>query len=171
MRLPEGRILVAFHGDRYYVSGGVWFRCSGRGYVVAAAPVGAYVPVIPPGFTTVVYGGIPYYYANDVYYAGAVAAPGYIVVAPPDGGAPKVVDIAPEARVGVEVAPLRGQDQVQLFNDRADCSREATASSGYDPTRPWSAPGPAQPPRPAGSQVDYRSIEVQCLAARGYGVR
>ena len=43
--------------------------------------MGVIVPALPPGYTVVYYGSLPYYYANDVYY---VQQPtGYEVVAPP----------------------------------------------------------------------------------------
>ena len=39
------------------------------------------VPVLPPAYSTVMVGGMPYYYANDIYYS---ATPGgYLVTEPP----------------------------------------------------------------------------------------
>jgi len=60
-------------------------------------PLGVIVPALPPGYTVVYYGGVPYYYANDIYY---VQQPtGYEVVAPPAGApaAPAPVAAQPPA--------------------------------------------------------------------------
>jgi hypothetical protein len=44
-------------------------------------PAGIVVPVLPPAYTTVWVAGVPYYYANDVYYGPAPG--GYVVANPP----------------------------------------------------------------------------------------
>jgi hypothetical protein len=49
--------------------------------VVARPPVGIIVPVLPPAYSAVWIGGVPYYYANDIYYAQAPG--GFAVAAPP----------------------------------------------------------------------------------------
>jgi hypothetical protein len=51
--------------------------------------MGAVVPALPPGYTVVYMGGMPYYYYGNAYYA---AAPnGYVVTAPPAVTAPVAV--------------------------------------------------------------------------------
>jgi hypothetical protein len=59
----------------------VWYRRSGPGFVVVRPPIGIVVPILPPGYSTVVAAGVPYYYADDVYYEQAPG--GYAVVTPP----------------------------------------------------------------------------------------
>ena len=67
--LPRERFIVGGpRGGRYWYSGGVWYNSGPRGFVVIGAPIGAFVPVLPPYYTTVYFGGVPYYYANDTYY-------------------------------------------------------------------------------------------------------
>jgi hypothetical protein len=59
----------------------VWFQQAGPRYVVVRPPVGVLVPVLPPAYSTVYVAGVPYYYANDVYY---IQQPGgYAVAEPP----------------------------------------------------------------------------------------
>jgi len=58
-------------------SSGMFYRYTPTGYVVAAPPIGAVVPALPPGYTVSYFNGAPYYYYGNVYYA---AAPnGYVV--------------------------------------------------------------------------------------------
>lgn len=79
--LPAGNIAVTFRSGRFFFHSGVWFQPAGPGFVVVRPPVGIVVPVLPPAYTTVWAAGVPYYYANDVYY---IEKPGgYGVTAPP----------------------------------------------------------------------------------------
>jgi len=67
----------------------MFYRSTPAGYVVVPAPMGAVVPALPPGYTIVYMGGMPYYYYGNAYYA---AAPnGYVVTAPPAIAAPVAV--------------------------------------------------------------------------------
>jgi len=51
-RLPDRSVPLVYRGDHYYVNDGVWFRAVGGAFIVAAAPIGAVVPVLPFGYTT-----------------------------------------------------------------------------------------------------------------------
>lgn len=46
-------------------------------------PAGVVVSVLPPYYTTVWLGGVPYYYADDIYYRWDPIVNGYEVVEPP----------------------------------------------------------------------------------------
>src|ERR1700749_1319729 len=46
--LPRERIIVNGPRGRYWYSGGVWYNYGPRGYVVVGAPIGVFVPVLPP---------------------------------------------------------------------------------------------------------------------------
>src|SRR5438309_1602327 len=61
--LPRDRFVVG--GGRYYYSSGIWYEHRGPSFVVVGAPFGMFVPVLPPYYNTVYYGGVPYYYANE----------------------------------------------------------------------------------------------------------
>src|SRR5215468_9686999 len=51
--LPRERIIVDGPRGRYWYSSGVWYSYGPRGYVVVGAPVGVFVPALPPYYTTV----------------------------------------------------------------------------------------------------------------------
>ena len=81
-RVPGRPYVVAHGGGHYYYSGGVWYAPRGPSYVVVGPPVGVFVPVLPPFYTTVWFSGVPYYYANSTYYTYA-GPQGYEVVDAP----------------------------------------------------------------------------------------
>ena len=64
------------------------------------------VPVLPPDYTTVSVGGVPYYYANETYY---VAGPSGYVVAQPVQGSP----VAPAPQVATAYPPAPAPAPVQ----------------------------------------------------------
>ncbi len=159
-----------FHGpdgQRYWYHGGDWYRWRGHAWVVWGAPIGLYVPVLPPYFTTVWWGGIPYYYANDTYYFWADDRHEYEVVSPPDG-----IDSSGTTQPPVSnqlfIYPKKGQPQSQQDTDRYECHRWAMKESGFDPT----VAGGGVPPE---SAVDKRNAyfraQVACLEGRGYAVK
>ena len=92
-RPPAGGVanLTGRNGERYYFQGGNWFRWRGDWYlfwggawVVVDAPVGMFVPALPPHYTTISLSGNPYYYANESYYVWDARQNEFEVVAPPD---------------------------------------------------------------------------------------
>ena len=82
-------------------SGGGWGHRGGYwghgGYFVDGAlvglAVGAYVASLPPSYTTVYYGNVPYYYSDGYYYQGT--ADGYVVVQPAVPVQPTPVEFEP----------------------------------------------------------------------------
>src|SRR6516164_2619034 len=91
---PAGGVanLIGRNGERYYFQGGnwyrwrgEWYRCWGGAWVVVDAPVGMFVPVLPPYYTAISLSGTRYYYANETYYVWDTLQNEYQVVAPPDG--------------------------------------------------------------------------------------
>src|SRR5579871_1005727 len=81
--LPRERVELVRGRDHFFYSGGVWYAPRGPGFVVVGAPIGVFVPVLPPFYTRVWGGGLPYYYADDTYYVYR-GPQGYEVVDPPD---------------------------------------------------------------------------------------
>lgn len=78
------------NGERYYFQDGNWYRwrgdwyrCWGGAWIVVDAPVGAFVPLLPPHYTTIWWNGSPYYYANETYYVRDAERGAYEVVTPP----------------------------------------------------------------------------------------
>ena len=76
-----GIVALSIAGVEFLYTAGMFYRSTPAGYVVVPAPMGAVVPVLPPGYTVVYMGGTPYYYYGNAYYA--VAPNGYMVTAPP----------------------------------------------------------------------------------------
>src|SRR5215831_11038061 len=110
--LPHGYVTVNHFHDHYYYAGGVWYRPVGPRFVVVAPPVGLFVPVLPAFYTTVWFGGVPYYYANDTYYVWHQSDNQYEVVAPPDGSGDSATTQAP-ASDDIFIYPKNGQNEDQ----------------------------------------------------------
>ncbi len=170
---PPGESFGELHGrdgGRYYYHGGNWYRWRGGWYrwwggawVVWGAPIGLFVPYLPPFYTTVWWGGIPYYYANDTYYLWRDGLHEYEVVAPPEGIESAGTTEAPPSDQ-LFVYPKTGQSAEQQSQDRFECHRWAVERSGYDPTS--AAPQPT-----ADNRHEYLRAESACLEGRGYTVR
>lgn len=167
--LPRGayRDLRGPRGGRYGYHGGNWYRWSGRAWVVWSAPIGAFVPWLPPYFTTVWWYGIPYYYANDTYFVWDADRSAYEVVAPPTGMDQAATTQAP-ASDRLFAYPDRGQSEAQQKEDRYECHRWAVTQTGFDPTQPKVGMSTDTLAR---KHDDYLRAEAACLDGRGYTVR
>jgi hypothetical protein len=172
--VPRSAERVRFGHERYWYHGGVWYRPEGPGFVVFAPPVGVVVPVLPPFYTTVSFGGQPYYYANDTYYVFSDSARGFQVVEPPpgaDAGAAASPPAAAPVAGGADslfVYPKNGQSAEQQSTDRYECHRWAVDQAGFDPTR---AGGGVAPDDVSQKRAGYARATTACLEGRGYTVR
>ncbi|HYL03114.1 MAG TPA: hypothetical protein VEU54_06815 [Steroidobacteraceae bacterium] len=168
-------------GPRGYWGNGVGFR---GGYWGGRAWVGGYwngvfwprcyfnpgfawfLPILPFGYATYWWGGIPYYYWNDLYYTYNPADNGYVVTEPPPvaGTDAGQAGDASQYDTGADVYlyPRNGQSEAQTATDRYECHSWAVGQTGFDPTR-----GTGQ----SGSLEDYRRAMTACLDARGYSAR
>lgn len=161
---PPGYHVAHHHHDRYYCGGGAWYRPYGPYYRVIVPPVGIVVPFLPNFYTTLWYGGMPYYYANSVYYVGRADGPGYVVTAPPYGAATSAAAESEE----FFVYPKEGQSEEAQARDRYDCHRWAFDQTGFDP----SLPGGGVPESDnLQARSEYRRAITACLEALGYTVR
>jgi hypothetical protein len=169
--VPHGGYAVTYNGGHYYCYGGQWWGWHGGVWVVVGAPYGAYIPYLPPYYTAVWWGGSPYYYANDTYYAWSDADQQYQVVAPPAGMDPNPEVANPPAATPsgeLFVYPRNGQSPEQIANDRYECHRWAAEQSGFDPSQ--TGGGVASEDAPA-KRADYLRAQAACLDGRGYTVR
>jgi hypothetical protein len=158
--------------DRYYFHSGVWYAPHGAGFVVVQPPVGLVIGVLPLYYSTVWFGGIPYYYANNVYYSWQPEQNGYAVVDPPDGAPPDGAD-APVADAAAPpdivqqdliIYPKNGQSKDQQAADQYECHTWAKGQTGFDPTQPGDgADNPI-------IRSNYDRATSACLQARGYQV-
>ncbi|HWK52219.1 MAG TPA: DUF6515 family protein [Steroidobacter sp.] len=156
---PPQSILVHHAGVPYSIYNGVWYRPYGSSFVVVAAPIGAFVPLLPPFYTTVWYGGLPYYYADDAYYTWSSDQNAYEVVSPPPGTPEPVVNSD-----RLYAYPLDNQSPEQQARDRYDCHAWATEQSGFDPSQ-------SGDDLTATQTAYYDRALTACLTGRGYSVK
>lgn len=81
--LPHRHRIVHHHGARYFYGDGFWYQPFGAGFMIVAPPIGLVVPFLPDAYTTLFFGGVPYYRAHDVYYVWRPHLRGYVVTDPP----------------------------------------------------------------------------------------
>lgn len=165
--VPRGAYRVHHRGEDFWYHGGEWYRRRGRLSIVVAAPIGAFVPVLPPFYSTVWWRGTPYYYADDTYYLWDSRARQYEVVEPPVGIASGGSTVAPQTDE-VFIYPKGGQSPAQQDRDRYECYRFGVDQTRYDPTQP----GGGVPPASASSKrSDFMRAQAACLEGRGYTVK
>jgi hypothetical protein len=180
---PDGGLanLHGPDGERYYFEGGNWYRWRGNldqawrwdrwwhgPWVVSGPPVGVFVPLLPPSYTLVWWGGTLYYYANDAYYVWDAGRNGYQVVAPPSGldaAGTTPSPVVPGASDQLFAYPTKGQPPQQQTSDRTDCNQWAMAESSFDPTAADAATQPRE------KRNAYFRAQAACLESRGYTVK
>jgi hypothetical protein len=167
--LPEGYRPYYRGHDRYYFHGGIWYAPRGPGFVVIRPPSGLVISVLPPYYSTVWFGGVPYYYADNVYYSYQPDQNGYAVVDPPDNAdspaeAPDNAQDNPQT--DLIIYPKNGQSKDQQAADQFECHTWAKGQTGFDPTQP----GGGQAGGSAMSRSNYDRAMSACLQARGYQV-
>jgi hypothetical protein len=84
-RLPPRYRVVHYHGAPYYYGDGHWYRPYGPSFMIVAPPIGLTLSFLPDLYTTMWFGGIPYYRAHDVYYRWHPQRRAYMVVTLPIG--------------------------------------------------------------------------------------
>ena len=145
-----------------YWHGGFWPRCYyGLGF-------SWFLPILPLAYATYWYGGVPYYYANDVYYTYNPSYEGYVAtdpppladssgsaeVIPPSGG-PGPSDPGAAGVGQIFMYPKNGQSPEQQATDKAECQQWASQQAG----------------QVAQNAPDYQRAMVACVEGRGYSAR
>ena len=157
-------------GYGHYWAGGYWHGGFWpRAYYGWGFPL--FLAALPAVYATYYWGGIPYYYCNDVYYMWNAGQNGYVVTDPPpvagtaadDTSAGEDQGAAAQPATGTDVYayPQNGQTQEQQSNDKYECHTWARSQTGFDPTVSNSS----------GSPDDYRRAMIACLTARGYSAQ
>jgi hypothetical protein len=165
--LPEGYRPYYRGGSRFYFSGGIWYAPSGPGFVVVRPPVGLVISVLPPYYSTVWFAGVPYYYADNVYYSWQPDQNGYAVVDPPENAdAPSPPPDPAPVQQDLIIYPKNGQSKDQQAADQFECHTWAKGQTGFDPTQP----GGGTPGGAAMNRSNYDRAMSACLQARGYQV-
>lgn len=169
-RIDPGTRFAYYGRNRYYYRSGAWYRPYGTRWIVVAPPRGLVVSFLPDFYTTLWFGGIPYYYANDTYYVWRSSADGYVVTDPPDNssGSSDEASVAPVAADDFYVYPMRGQSEDLQASDRYECHRWAVSQTGFDPSEPG---GGVPDSQNSSRRQDYRRAMTACLEGRGYSVK
>jgi len=168
--LPRDRVVVSGPRGRFWYSGDAWYSYGPRGYVVVGAPVGFFVPVLPPFYSTLWVAGVPYYYANDTYYVWRDSSQQYEVVDAPDDSAVSTQAPAPPPSPNddVFIYPKNGQSEEDQSRDKYECHKWAQNQSGFDPTQPS---GGVPPEQANDKRTAYQRAITACLEGRGYSVK
>lgn len=164
-RIPHHHYTTHYHNSSYFYISGIWYRPHGTRFVVVAPPIGIVVPFLPAFYTTIWIGGIPYYYANDVYYVWDPQRSGYVVTEPPGGISEEQTSLLADE---LYIYPKQGQSEQQQADDRYACHQWGVKQTGYDPTR---LPENVSQPEVNRKREDYQRAMKACLEGKGYSVR
>lgn len=163
--LPNHHYTGRYGGHTYHYQGGIWCGPTGSGFTVVTPPLGIFVPVLPPGYSTVWVAGLPYYYANNVYYIWNQERSCYVVTGEPKNQ-PQVSSVQTSEQLFTY--PKNGQDEKQQADDRYECHVWAVQQTGYDPTRSELNVS-VQILR--NKRSNYQRAMKACLEGKGYSVR
>jgi hypothetical protein len=156
---------IHFRNNNYFFQRGIWYRPSGSRFTVVIPPIGITVPILPPFYTTLWVGNIPYYYANDVYYTWQASRNGYVVTKPPKD----LIEQEPSLIADeLFIYPINGQSEQQQADDRYGCHRWSVSQTNYDPTL---RPGNISASNLSRKREDYQRAMRACLEGRNYSVR
>jgi hypothetical protein len=117
---------------------------------------GFYFVSIPSYCKLVYWDGVPYYYADDVYYEWNSSVGAYEQVQPPAGLADSINNQAPVLR-DLFVFANGAQTIEQLERDREECHQWAADQVGFDL-------------KVAANRANYLRADGACLEARDYSV-
>jgi hypothetical protein len=162
------------HGHGHHGGGGQGGRGSrGAGYrggnhgAWSVRGHGFFFASIPSYCRLVYWDGVPYYYADDVYYEWNGTAGAYQEVQPPAGLAGQIDAQAPVV-TELFVFPNGDQSNEQLERDQEACHDWAVQQAGFDPHT--AAPSTRASDRSAAKRASYLRAEGACLEARDYSV-
>jgi len=96
-REPQGSS-ISFRGTRYFVSDGQWFEQRGRRLIAVEAPAGVLVRQLPDGYTMRWIGGVPYFYADGLYYVWREGVRRYEILQSAPSAADRPAEDRPESR-------------------------------------------------------------------------
>jgi hypothetical protein len=200
---PRGPATI--HGGFYRGGYGGWRGAGGRGWygrpygfyggwgLGLGLGYGLYVSTLPFYYSTLWWGGVPYYYADNTYYRWNDSEGYYVTVPPPEGAADPVP--ATPAVSKLFAYPKNGQTEDQQSRDEYECHTWAAKQTGYDPIpaaadkasaddpAAASATTPAAVSQGSPSQAggegsgtnnrlsNYLRAQTACLEAHGYSVR
>lgn len=117
-KVPRGAISFSLGGLDFFFHTGIFYQWKNGSYVVASAPLGATVPVLPTGCSIQVVAGQTYYVLRDSYFR-------------PVPGGYRVVSRPTETVVVKEVASAKSEDvTVWVQNDNGSRTPVRLTASG-----------------------------------------
>jgi hypothetical protein len=163
--LPRGSRFSPYRRHKYYYNNGSWYLPSRGGFSVVMPPIGLVVTLLPPFHTTIWAGGIPYYYADDVYYLWRAEDRVYVVSEPPPD-----TEIVEQSAIPEQlfIYPKEGQSEEQQATDRYECHRWSVTQTGFDPSQPG---GNVPEEQHQTKHLKYQRAMKACLEARNYSVQ
>jgi hypothetical protein len=189
------------HGNAYWGGGHYWYGGYWHGvfwpHVWFNPGFAWYLPILPLGYATFWWGGLPYYYYNNLYYTWNPGYNGYVVSDPPpvagdasaapdtsadpdnsySQAAPDSTQAAPASAPGQPAplaAPMGGGSGSVYIYPRNGQSDSQTQNDRYE-CHSWAVNqtgfDPTRPSGQAGTAADYKRAMIACLDARGYSAR
>ena len=154
--LPPGYVDLTFGGQHFSCGSGACFRRRGPRFVVVQPPVGIWLGILPPSYSTLWIGGTPYYSANGIYDTVVPNTSEYVVITPrpryetamplaapaqvpapppPTPVSPQAppIEVPPDS---LFVYPSNEQTQSEIVTDRSECDQWAIGQAGDDPAHP-----------------------------------
>jgi len=158
-----------YYPGGYYRGGWGGWGCCGWGWGWGGIGLGVYFATLPLYYNTYYWGGVPYYYANDVYYTYDPNVQQYVTVAPPAGLQSQTGQTpagrSPGSSTDLMAYPKNGQTPEQQAKDKFECHQWAVGQTGFDPTSGAATAGAAN------KGNDYMRAQAACLEGRGYSVQ
>jgi hypothetical protein len=127
---------------------------------------GLFFDALPFYYSTYMWGGVPYYYANDNFYQWNGSMGQYETVRAPESLANQVTAQGPD--LNLFAYPTNGQTTAQQSADRFECRQWAGGQTGIDSPPAGST---VMISVPAAKRQDYLRAQAACLQGRGYSVK
>lgn len=153
-------IPLTYHGHNYYYHNGAYYRYSGFGFSLVNNRIGIFLYSLPYGYSTLMIGGYPYYFAGRHYYIRDYVRNVYVQVDDPYRTSDW--DDADNNTNGYQeliVYPKQGQSEEQMNQDEYECYLWAVDQTGFEPSL-----------GKEGNIEDYQRAKSACLEGRGYVV-
>lgn len=125
-----GYVGIRFGGISYRFHKGIWYRPRGKKFIVARAPFGVRVRVLPIGYRRLLVGTNTYFYYYGTYYKKVTDSNEYQVVKAPIGGK---VDALPE---GYERLKIGGNEYYKFEDTFYQARIDAANTTNYIVVKP-----------------------------------
>ena len=124
--LNAGAVAISFKGKRFHYHNGIFYKANGPKFIVAKAPLGMRVKVLPPKYKRFILGKKTYFYYYGTFYKRSDGANEFEVIDAPVGA---VVDAIPE---GYETVVVDGVEYHTLDDVKYLPKENAHGSMEYE---------------------------------------